>query len=392
MEMEKTITHSRSIDFDVICFSHLRWDFVYQRPQHLMSRFARDRRVFIFEEPMFTDEAPRLDITQRQGNVFVAVPHLTHGTDPGQFPELLRGLLTELIETQDIREHLSWYYTPMMFEWSSHLEPIAVVYDCMDQLSAFKNAPPELTARESELLEAADLVFTGGHSLYEAKKDAHPAVYAFPSSIDVDHFGKARAVTEDPADMSAIAGPRIGFVGVIDERMDIALLDQVAAAMPEWQFVMIGPVVKIDESELPRHSNIHYLGPKSYDELPAYIGRWDAAMMPFAMNESTRYISPTKTPEYLAAGRPVVSTPIRDVVRPYGEEGLVHIAATADEFIEGIRAALNEDAAVRLPRVDSFLSNMSWDATFTEMSRLIDAAIDARGKRASSAAGGAGFL
>jgi glycosyltransferase involved in cell wall biosynthesis len=388
---ETTSNNQLKFDFDVICFSHLRWDFVYQRPQHLMSRFARQRRVFVFEEPVFTDEAERLDVTSRGGNVHIAVPKLPRDTDARQIPDKLRTFLDELIESHDIRNFLSWYYTPMMFEWSDHLQPAATVYDCMDQLSAFKNAPPELTENEAKLLKRADLVFTGGQSLYEAKKESHPAVYAFPSSIDVAHFARASAIADDPADLAGIARPRIGFVGVIDERMDIGLLDQIAENMPEWQFVMIGPVVKIDESELPRRKNIHYLGPKTYDELPDYIGRWDVAMMPFAMNESTRYISPTKTPEYLAAGLPVVSTPIRDVVRPYGEKGLVHIAATADEFIEGIGAAMNEDAGIRKRQVDAFLSNVSWDSTFAEMSRLIDSVIETHRTGSAASAKGAGF-
>lgn len=389
--MLEGVSSQLKFDFDVICFSHLRWDFVYQRPQHLMSRFARDRRVFVFEEPVFTDEPAHLDVTSREGRVFVAVPKLKHGTDGAEITNQLREFVDELISGHGIDSWLSWYYTPMMLEFSRHLLPVAIVYDCMDQLSAFKNAPPELSEREAELLRAADLVFTGGHSLYEAKKDSHSAVYAFPSSIDVEHFAKALAVTQDPADMAAIPHPRIGFIGVIDERLDITLLDRIAEKMPEAQFVMIGPVVKIDESELPRRANIRYLGGKDYKELPDYIGRWDVAMMPFAMNESTRYISPTKTPEYLAAGRPVVSTPIRDVVRPYGVEELVRIATDADEFVEGIRAALNEDAAARQPRVDAFLSNMSWDSTFAEMSRLIDSAVESRRTDAAASAKGAGF-
>jgi len=381
----------QSSNFDVICFSHLRWDFVYQRPQHLMSRFARDRRVFIFEEPQYDDGEARLEVTPREENVFVAVPKLTHGIEGEAATAKLRELVDELLASNNIERHISWYYTPMMLEWSRHLEAVAVVYDCMDQLSAFKNAPPELTAREAELLGLADVVFTGGHSLYEAKKDEHPAVYAFPSSIDVDHFAAALEAESDPADLAGVPTPRIGFVGVIDERMDIGMLDEIAAMRPDWQLVMIGPVVKIDESELPRRHNIHYLGSKSYDELPAYIGRWDAAMMPFAMNESTRYISPTKTPEYLAAGRPVVSTPIRDVVRPYGEKGLVEIASTAEEFVSGIERALNSDIEKRRAKADDFLSNMSWDNTFYEMLRLIDAAVAARTNGAAKAAKGAGF-
>ena len=377
--------------FDVVCFSHLRWDFVYQRPQHLMSRFARRGRVFVFEEPVFTDGPARLELSPRGENVFVAVPELPSDIKAEAIPERLRAFLDELISGQDIGEFLSWYYTPMMFEFSRHLKPVAVVYDCMDQLSNFKNAPPELVEREAELLKAADLVFTGGRSLYEAKKDLHPSVHAFPSSIDVSHFSRALSVTEDPTDMAVVPHPRIGFVGVIDERMDTALLNEIAEKLPEMQFILIGPVVKIEESDLPRRDNIHYLGPKTYEELPSYIGRWDVAMMPFAMNESTRYISPTKTPEYLAAGRPVVSTPIRDVVSPYGEKGLVHIAANADEFADAIRVALSEDGGDRKRRADAFLSESSWDTTFDEMSRLIETAIASHQSGTAASAGGAGF-
>ena len=369
----------------------MRWDFVYQRPQHLMSRFARDRRVFIFEEPVFTDGEPRLDISARDGNVNVVVPHLPHGIEPEAAADKLREFSYELLRTQDIKNYISWYYTPMMLGWSDHLNPIAVVYDCMDQLSAFKGAPPELTVREAELLSLSDLVFTGGHSLFEAKRESHPAVHAFPSSIDVPHFARALNSDADPADLAGIPGPRIGFIGVIDERLDTGLLDQIAALRPDWQFIMIGPVVKIEESDLPKRENIHYLGGKSYPELPDYIGRWDVAMMPFAMNESTKYISPTKTPEYLAAGRPVVSTPIRDVVRPYGDKGLVYIASTAKEFVEGIEKGLNMDLEAHRAAANEFLADMSWDATFDEMLNLINAAVSARTDNALTTAKGAGY-
>jgi UDP-galactopyranose mutase len=253
----------------------------------------------------------------------------------------------------------------------------------MDELSAFKFAPPELHEREAELFTRADLVFTGGQSLYEAKKEQHPAVYAFPSSIDKEHFAKALTINEEMPDQEKIPSPRIGFIGVIDERMDITLLGEIADLKPEWSFIMIGPVVKIDEADLPRAENIYYLGGKSYEELPGYIAGWDVAMMPFAMNESTRFISPTKTPEYLAAGRPVVSTPIRDVVRPYGNEGLVHIAESPEEFVAAIQSALDEDADDRRRRVDEFLKNMSWDGTFDAMADLIDGAISRKPKGAA---------
>jgi UDP-galactopyranose mutase len=272
----------------------------------------------------------------------------------------------------------------MMVAWSDHLRPLATVYDCMDELSGFKFAPPELHQMEKELFERADLVFTGGQSLYEAKKEQHRAVYAFPSSIDKEHFARALTINDEMPDQDDIPSPRIGFIGVIDERMDINLLGDIADLKPEWNFVMIGPVVKIDEADLPRRENIHYLGGKSYDELPGYIAGWDVAMMPFALNESTRFISPTKTPEYLAAGRPVVSTPIRDVVRPYGEEGLVYVAGSPEEFVIAIQRALDEDAVDRRRRVDEFMREMSWDNTFAAMAELIEGAIAKNGTSAAT--------
>ncbi|HEU4405047.1 MAG TPA: glycosyltransferase family 1 protein, partial [Polyangiaceae bacterium] len=320
-------------DYDLICLSHLRWDFVYQRPQHLLSRCARERRVFFVEEPVRDEGPPRLEVDERPGGVRVCVPKLPPGAGEAEAERLQSAMLRELVRAADVRDHVAWYYTPMATAFTGALRPLATVYDCMDELSAFRGAPPALVTRERELLRLADLVFTGGHSLYEAKRGAHPSVYAFPSSVEVEHFAKARARQADPDDQAPLPRPRLGFFGVLDERMDLALLEGVARARPDWQLVLVGPVVKIDEAALPRRPNLHYLGPKGYPELPRYIAGWDVALMPFAQNESTRFISPTKTPEYLAAGRPVVSTPIRDVVRPYGAEGLVRIADGVGAFV-----------------------------------------------------------
>jgi UDP-galactopyranose mutase len=281
--------------------------------------------------------------------------------------------LKKLLDEHNITNYITWYYTPQMLPWSKDLRPRAIVYDCMDELSAFKFAPPELLRNEKELLGVADLVFTGGQSLYEAKKDRHPRVFAFPSSIDRAHFEQARIVTDEPEDQMNIPHPRLGFCGVIDERLDTELLAKAAELRPEWQFVMIGPVVKISDEDLPRRENIHYLGGKAYEDLPKYFAGWDVAIMPFALNESTQFISPTKTPEYLAAGKPVVSTPIRDVVRPYGKAGFVEIASTAEEFVAAAnRILLVGNSDYWLSRVDTFLSSMSWDKTFNEMKSLIE--------------------
>ena len=356
---------------DVICFSHLRWDFVYQRPQHLLSRFAKETRVFFIEEPIFDGDAARMDVSKREGNLHVVAPHIPVSAN-GETFGYLKSLLAKLLDDQDITSYISWYYTPQMLPWSRDLRPQAAVYDCMDELSAFKFAPPELLENEKQLLSIANLVFTGGQSLYEAKKDRHPRVFAFPSSIDQAHFARAREIKEEPVDQANIPHPRLGFCGVIDERFDTDLLAKMAELRPEWSFVMIGPVVKIAEEDLPRRENIHYLGGKKYAELPKYLAGWDIALMPFALNESTRFISPTKTPEYLAAGKPVISTPIRDVVRPYGEMRLVEIASTADEFVAAAnRILLVGDSEYWLSRVDEFLSTMSWNKTYNEMKGLI---------------------
>lgn len=366
---------------DLLCLSHLRWDFVYQRPQHLLSRCARARRTFFFEEPIFGDGPLRLELKERDGGVVVVVPHLPEELTSAVARDAAQAVLVEkLLAEQGVADFVLWYYTPMALRFTRSLRALATVYDCMDELSAFRGASPLLRTLEQELLARADLVFTGGQSLYEAKRGRHPRVYAFPSSIDYPHFARARAAagTADPADQADIARPRLGFFGVIDERFDVELIEAVARLRPDWQLVLIGPVVKIDPATLPRRDNIHYLGMKSYEELPAYLAGWDAALLPFARNESTRFISPTKTPEYLAAGRPVVSTSIRDVVRPYGELGLVRIADTPEEFVAACDAAMNEDASPRVERADAFLAQTSWDRTWARMSEMIEEVVAAR--------------
>jgi UDP-galactopyranose mutase len=358
---------------DLVCFSHLRWNFVYQRPQHLLSRFAQQTRVFFVEEPIFHDAPDKLHIEQPEKNVYVVVPHLEHGSSEDEVLNKQREMVNNLISVMEISNYFAWYYTPMALPFSDHLSPKLVVYDCMDELSAFKFAPPALTENEKLLMQKADVVFTGGYSIYEAKKDKHHNIYPFPSSIEKEHFATARTITADPADQASIPHPRFGFFGVLDERFDIDLIEQAAKARPEWQFVLIGPVVKIDPASLPRYANIHYLGGKTYKELPQYLAGWDVAVIPFAMNDSTKYISPTKTPEYLAAGKPVISTPIRDVVSPYGENKLVHIAANAEEFIKHGEAILKKkQKKVWLTKVDAFLEGNSWDRTWSQMARHIE--------------------
>ena len=360
-----------SNQLDLICLSHLRWGFVFQRPNHLMLRAAHERRVFFFEEPIFDSEQPRLAVSQAADNLYVTVPHLPPGMEGQALADQQRALLNELCRTFDVESPLAWYYTPMALEYARHLPAALTVYDCMDELSAFHGAPPRLRELESELFERAKLVFTGGESLYQAKKSRHPSVHAFPSSVDFAHFSRGREPLPEPEDQVGLSYPRMGFYGVIDERMDLEIIERVARKHPEWQIVMLGPVVKIDQAKLPRLPNIHWLGQKSYEDLPRYLSGWHVALMPFAINESTRFISPTKTLEYLAAGRPVVSTPIADVVHPYGDRGLVRIAP-ADRFDIAIEEALSESVSRRRPEVDDFLAQTSWDMTWSRMSTLVD--------------------
>jgi UDP-galactopyranose mutase len=367
---------------DLVCFSHLRWDFVYQRPQHLLTRCARGRRVFFVEEPVFGNGSMRLEVREAEGGVQVVVPHVPEGLRSEiAITAIMKEMIRRLFSDYGIHEYVFWYYTPMALTFTNHFTPIASVYDCMDELSAFKGAHSRLPELEKQLFERVDLVFTGGQSLYEAKRNAHANIH--PSSIDAAHFGQARLPTADPQDQAEIPHPRLGFFGVIDERFDIELLQAIAIERPDWEFVIIGPVVKIHSKSLPKYPNIHYLGPRKYEELPAYLANWDIALLPFARNESTRFISPTKTPEYLAAGKPVISTSIRDVVRPYADLQLVKIADTPEDFIraaEDIFAKADDDREW-LARVDDFLKDISWDQTWEQMSDLINQAVAAKQRR-----------
>jgi UDP-galactopyranose mutase len=347
-----------------------------------MTRFAQTRRVIFWEEPNWAPagSAPGLEskICPDSG-VIVATPSLPEGMDAEAAQSALKALLDEMLSGNS-STLLRWYYTPMMLPFSRHLDAACTVYDCMDELANFKFAPAELTALERELFALADVVFTGGYSLWEAKRDRHPNIHPFPSSVDRAHFAKARLGREEPADQASLPWPRLGFYGVVDERMDLDLLAALADARPEWSLVVVGPVVKIDPEALPKRPNIHYLGGKSYEELPKYLGGWNVALMPFAINESTRFISPTKTPEYLSGGRPVVSTPIVDVVRHYGELEAVKVAATPDEFITACdqALALSRLKGEWLKAVDAVLSALSWDETFTRMNLEISRVLVSR--------------
>lgn len=370
----------------LLVFSHLRWGFVYQRPQHLMSRLAAGYRVLFIEEPVLDRTGPariesRLELPPGGGApVEVLVPYTpvaASGFDDAQLPTLLP-LLEQALAERSVRDYWVWLYTPMALPLVAGLAPRALVYDCMDELSAFKQAPAQLRQRESALMQTADLVLCGGPALHRAKRALNPRVYCLPSAVDAPHFSPARLSADSPEAAEAermhagIAGPRLGFFGVIDERMDLALVQAIADARPHWQLVMAGPVVKISEAELPRRPNLHWLGMQRYPVLPYLLSAWEVCLMPFAMNESTRFISPTKTLEYLAGERPVVSTPVTDVVGLYGS--VVRVAEDADGFIRQCEAALARTREQRHREAQASMAVVaasSWDASAAQVRRWL---------------------
>ncbi len=307
---------------DLLVFSHLRWDFVWQRPQHLLTRLASDRRVFFIEEPIIREGAPPAwELHTRSGNVSVYRPFSpvpVHGFQDEQFVAL-RPLLARLLAEQRIVEPVIWFYTPLALPLATGLHPRAIVYDCMDELSAFRGA------RRGSSSARRNCFGRPMSSSLAVPACTAPAEIATPTSTVSPAVSRPTISVEpvgdlpEPDDQASLKHPRLGFFGVIDERFDIPLLDKLARARPDWQFVMIGPVVKIDPASLPHHPNVHYTGPRSYASLPAYLSGWDVCLLPFALNESTRFISPTKTLEYMAAEKPIVSTPIADVIEPYGD-------------------------------------------------------------------------
>jgi glycosyltransferase involved in cell wall biosynthesis len=370
----------------LIVFSHLRWNFVYQRPQHLLSRLASRWRVVFIEEPLVGEADQRLEKFAPCDNVEVWRPHVS-GDAPGYHDDhisVMQRLVQQALQEQKITDYWIWFYTPMAVPLAAQLKPQGIVYDCMDELTLFKNAPRQLVQRENVLFKEADLVFTGGPSLYNSKKNRHPSVHCFPSSVDAAHFSGAAG---DHPLQAQLPHPRLGYCGVIDERINMDLIDAMATAHPDWQIVMVGPVVKIDPTGLPRHANIHWLGQQSYQDLPSFICGWDVCLMPFALNEATRFISPTKMLEYMACGRPSVSTSIKDVVEPYGH--VVSIADTPADYVaacESILARTPQQQAAHAAELAQAIARTSWDKTAQQMAELIEQADRAKDESAAEEA------
>lgn len=353
-------TDSRYEPYDIVVFCHLRWDFVYQRPQHIVSRLARRARVLFVEEPIGAHRAMEESaIRVIHSNLHVLQPAVDHISD---IPAVLRMLMPHM------HTGIAWFYSPSFLPVLDSLQADRIVYDCMDELSLFRGASSSLATMEQDLLSRANMVFTGGRRLYESKRALHSNVYCYPSSVDSHHFEKALNGIAVPDDINALSRPVVGYYGVLDERIDFDLIAETARLMPQVHFVLVGPLAKITEADLPKAPNIHYPGMKAYEELPSYLKGFDIAMMPFAMNEATKFISPTKTLEYMAARKPIISTPVYDVVRSYSH--CVHIVNDANDFRNEILDILHEDEdgkKIRSTAFEQILSETSWDRTVDSM-------------------------
>jgi len=359
--------------FPILVHCHLNWDWVWQRPQQFMSRLARRHPVLFVETHAPSPAISEARAAMRKSSVdnvnLLQVQFPLDQWQDGRFVDReRRRLVQEAIDSLLPRFHrpVQWFYDPMaVTAFAGHMNERLNVYDCMDELSKFRGAPPEIIERERALLRVADVVFTGGRKMWESKSPHNDNCHFYGCGVDVEHFGSVRADGAPVADdIASIPAPRLGYVGVVDERMDYGLVRQAAEARPDWHFVFVGPVCKVDEADLPRRPNIHWVGGRKYEELPRYLAGFDVCLMPFALNESTEYINPTKALEYLATGLPVVSTPVADVVRNFGEA--VAIAESPGQFVIECERALTLPDPERRDRGLEMAAQQTWE-------RIVDA-------------------
>ena len=368
--------NEQAFAYPILVHSHLRWDWVWQRPQQFLSRFAKRHPILFVEEAMPVAD---LDKPRAMLRDVASVPNLTvlrtefppsvladrEAVDAEQKRLVLATLAGPLSAT--FERPVQWFYDPMAaIAFAGQMNECAIVYDCMDQLSQFRGAPPELIRRERELLSLADVVFAGGPKIWKAKREHNANCHSYGCGVDVRHFGKARAEeTEIPADLASLPGPRLGYFGVVDERMDYELVSALALAHPEWSVIIIGPACKVDPAGFPQHPNLHFLGARGYDQLPAYVKGLDVCLMPFAMNEATEFINPTKALEYMATARPIVSSAVEDVVLQFSD--VVSIAGSHTEFIAMCEQAIREPDPAQIARGVQLAKRNSWEAIVARM-------------------------
>ncbi len=350
------------MSFDCIVVAlHLRYDGVRQRPHHIIERLAQRVPVLVVEEPFAAAEDAN-DVA-----TFANVTRLRPKRRAPRAHHVDAATIDDVRAWLDGRTPLLWFYQPMMSALADAFADAPLVYDCMDELAAFDFASPDLPARERALQTRADVVFAGGRSLYASRAELGPKLHLYPSGVDADHFARALGL-ERPQLLASLARPVCTYVGAIDERIDFAPIEALAARGAS--VVLVGPVVKIDAARLPRDPNVHFSGPVPYADLPALLAGTDVAIMPFAANAATRAISPTKTPEYLAAGLPVVTTPIADVVADYGT--IVHVARAPSAFADACFAAARHPDPSRIERGKALARNLRWDDIVTRMWENID--------------------
>lgn len=273
---------------------------------------------------------------------------------------------------------VQWFYSPMSATTMlGAFDESLVVYDCMDELAQFRFAPSELVQRERYLLARADVVFAGGVGLADAKSRYNRNVHFFGCGVDVEHFSRAHSpfTLAHPA-LALATKPVLGYIGVIDERLDYELIARLADTFPHATIAMIGPVVKVAFEELPKRANILWLGQQPFEDLPRFLKQFDVCLMPFAINSATQFINPTKTLEYLATGKPVVSTALFDVVRNYSS--LVRIASTIGEFVIAVQQELEHPDKTRSDAGIEKASRSSWNAIVDDMSNLMSEALASR--------------
>lgn len=373
------------LDYPIIVHCHLRWDGVWQRPQQFLSRLSKRHRILFVEGPLLHDSFAPPSYTVRQ------VPEHTNITvmqtsfpasrfHEGQWVDQERCRLLEEALAGPLRglfsDPVQWFYDPMAAP--AHIgkfDERAVIYDCMDELSQFKFAPPEIIQRERFLLKEADVVFTGGRKMCESKSRFNRNCHFYGCGVDVEHFSQARSPhTQVPHDVPmGDAKFVLGYFGVVDERLDYELIAKLAEANSCWQVVMIGPTCKVDPEALPKAQNLHWLGRREYAQLPNYTKAFDVCLMPFAMNEATEFINPTKALEYMATGRPIASTPVPDVVSNFSR--VVKIASNHDEFIEiCLKETLQPDDAA-IERGIRMAEENQWDAIVQKLEKHIEEAL-----------------
>jgi glycosyltransferase involved in cell wall biosynthesis len=377
----KQIDLTDNDSYPIIVHCHLRWEGVWQRPQQFLSRLSQRHPILFIEGPILHDknEAPTFELlpVAQYPNVTVMRTHFPASRfQNGAWVDAERLRLLKEAMNGPLKGRfecaVQWFYDPMAAPcFIGKIGERAVVYDCMDELSQFKFAPPEIVAREKVLLASADVVFAGGRKMWLSKSRHNDNAHFYGCGVDVQHFAKARlAETELPADVANLKRPILGYFGVVDERLDYDLIAKLADADPNWQIVMVGPTAKVNPDDLPKRANIHWLGRREYAQLPNYTKAFDVCLMPFALNEATEYINPTKALEYMATGRPIVSTAVPDVVSNFSEA--VNVAISQDCFVEMCVRALSAPDEEAIQRGIEMANNNQWDAIVAKLEGHIE--------------------